>query len=251
MKLKNILLVINLLGFAFSQCENPDESEYYIECGGGLSQSEVIWALSPGNLQGGAPYSENVCLSDGHYTLMMSDLGNNGWNGNTWTIYEAFNANIIAECTIDNGNFDSCPFFLGEVEDCSDYLGESSCNNDEVCEWIEDIETTACGTLSQTECNITPGCYWDCTDWGDWYTWICYGHYTCMGGTFEDDNSYCDEIDFLIGDTNLDHTINIQDVLVLINLILSNESGYNADINNDGLINISDVIELVNIILDH
>ena len=72
----------------------------------------------------------------------------------------------------------------------------------------------------------------------------------CMGGTFQDDNSYCDEIDFLIGDINLDHTINIQDVLVLINLILSNESGHNADINDDGILNVIDVIELVNIILN-
>ena len=77
MNIKYILLSISLLGFVFSQCENPDEKEYYIECGGGILEEQVVWALSRGDLYGGAPYSETVCLADGHYTLMMSDLGNN------------------------------------------------------------------------------------------------------------------------------------------------------------------------------
>ena len=251
MNIKYILLSITLLGFVFSQCENPNETEYYIECGGGILEEQVIWALSPGNLNGSAPYSETVCLPDGHYTLMMSDLGNNGWNGNTWKVYETISVDIIVECTLDSGNFDSCPFFLGEVEDCSDYLGDSACDNDQICEWVDDTEITSCGSLSQTECNMTSGCYWDCDDWGDWYTWICYGSYSCLGGTFQDDNSYCDEIDFLTGDTNLDHAVNIQDILVLINLILEDESGYNADINSDGLLNVLDIIELVEIILNN
>jgi len=209
-----------------------------------------MWALSPSNINGGAPYSETVCLHNGAYNLMMSDFGSDGWNGNTWKIYVNSSQSLIAECTLDDGNFDSCPFFVGEVDDCSYYLGQSACDNDQICEWIEDIEITSCGTLSQTDCNMTPGCNWDCTDWGDWYTWICYGTYACMGGTFENDNSYCDEIDFLIGDINLDYLINVQDVLVLINLILDNESSNHADINSDGDINVLDAIELVNIILE-
>tara|TARA_B100000029_G_scaffold462978_1_gene495919 strand:+ start:399 stop:521 length:123 start_codon:yes stop_codon:yes gene_type:complete len=36
-----------------------------------------------------------------------------------------------------------------------------------------------------------------------------------------------------------------------IDLILSNESGYNADMNDDGILNVADVIELVNIILNN
>ena len=181
---------------------------------------------------------------------MMSDLGNNGWNGNTWKIYENTSPSIIAECTLDSGNFDTCPFFLGDVEDCSDYLGQSACDNNQVCEWIEYVEITSCGSLSQTECNMTSGCYWDCTNWGDYYP-FCYGIYTCMGGTFENDNSYCEEINFPIGDINLDFFVNIQDVLVLINLILNNESSYNADVNGDGGLNVLDIIDLVHIILNN
>ena len=249
MKIKYIYISIIFFTYIFSQCDNPDDTEYYIECSGGILEDQIIWALSPGDLNGGAPYSETVCLPDGSYNLMMSDLGNNGWNGNTWKIYENTSPSIIAECTLDSGNFDTCPFFLGDVEDCSDYLGQSACDNNLVCEWIEDVEITSCGSLSQTECNMTSGCYWDCTNWGDYYP-FCYGIYTCMGGTFENDNSYCEEINFPIGDINLDFFVNIQDVLVLINLILINESSYNADVNGDGGLNVLDIIDLVHIILE-
>ena len=252
MKTKYVFISIIFFTYIFSQCDNPDQTEYYIECSGGVFEDQVIWSLSPGNINGGAPYSETVCLSDGPYNLMMSDLGNNGWNGNTWKIYEYSSPSIIAECTLDSGNFDTCSFFLGEVENCGDYLGQSACDNDLVCEWIEDVEITSCGSISsQTECNMTAGCYWDCNDWGDWYTWICYGSYTCLGGTFENDNSYCEEINFPIGDINLDFFVNIQDVLVLINLILNNESTYNADVNGDGGLNVLDIIDLVHIILNN
>ena len=111
MKILYLLLVMTFFNIIFSQCDNLDENEYYIECSGGVLEDQIIWALSPGNINGGAPYSETVCLSDGPYNLMMSDLGNNGWNGNTWKIYEYSNPNIIAECTLDSGNFDTCSFF--------------------------------------------------------------------------------------------------------------------------------------------
>ena len=53
-----------------------------------------------------------------------------------------------------------------------------------------------------------------------------------------------------IGDINQDALINIQDVILLINLILSGEFYSLADINSDNIVNVLDVIQLVNIILD-
>ena len=96
MKTKYVFISIIFFTYIFSQCDNPDQTEYYIECSGGVFEDQVIWSLSPGNINGGAPYSETVCLSDGPYNLMMSDLGNNGWNGNTWKIYENSSPSIIA-----------------------------------------------------------------------------------------------------------------------------------------------------------
>ena len=54
----------------------------------------------------------------------------------------------------------------------------------------------------------------------------------------------------IIGDINQDNQINISDVVLIINIILSNESNSSADINEDGFINIIDIVTLVNIILD-
>ena len=52
-----------------------------------------------------------------------------------------------------------------------------------------------------------------------------------------------------LGDVNDDGDINIQDVILLVDLVLSNEYNHLADMNGDNIVNIIDVIQLVNIIL--
>ena len=54
----------------------------------------------------------------------------------------------------------------------------------------------------------------------------------------------------VLGDVNGDSNVNIQDIILLVNLILSGQAGLDADINSDGAANILDVIGLVNIILN-
>ena len=53
------------------------------------------------------------------------------------------------------------------------------------------------------------------------------------------------------GDVNGDGTVDISDVVALVNIILNGSSDYQAeaDVNNDEGIDISDVVALVNIIL--
>ena len=64
------------------------------------------------------------------------------------------------------------------------------------------------------------------------------------------------DINLLIGDANLDDSINILDVIYLVNSILSSEPEpsvfdlYKIDIDKDGSIDVTDIIQLVNIILD-
>ena len=78
----------------------------------------------------------------------------------------------------------------------------------------------------------------------------------------DDNDSYFDDL-FLrifqsesclnaLGDINQDGSVNILDVIVLVNYILDSESSQSdlLDINSDGNINILDVIQLVNIILN-
>ena len=59
-------------------------------------------------------------------------------------------------------------------------------------------------------------------------------------------------IDSIIGDLNYDNSIDILDVIILVNIILSPEDAQldEADINNDGLLNVLDIVVLVNIILN-
>ena len=51
------------------------------------------------------------------------------------------------------------------------------------------------------------------------------------------------------GDINDDATVNVQDIILLVNIILNNQNDNNADINEDGVVNILDVVQVVNIIL--
>ena len=134
-----------------------------------------------------------------------------------------------------------------EVLDCSE-MDEPNYNIDDSCEWVEEIDSISCYSLSEMNCGQVQGCNWGCSDWGDWYTWICY-EYTCQGGTGQMDNSYCEEIQYLLGDVTGDFSINVLDVIQIVNLILNNEYNMIVDMNNDNQLNVLDVILVVDIIL--
>ena len=53
----------------------------------------------------------------------------------------------------------------------------------------------------------------------------------------------------LIGDVNLDSEINVVDIIMTVNFILSAEYISLADLNNDGAVNVVDIILIVNVIL--
>ena len=53
----------------------------------------------------------------------------------------------------------------------------------------------------------------------------------------------------LQGDLNGDGTIDVLDIIMLVNLILFGEYNSNADLNEDGVINILDIVIYRNIIL--
>jgi len=55
--------------------------------------------------------------------------------------------------------------------------------------------------------------------------------------------------DTLLGDVNQDGLVNVIDVVMLVNIILSDQWNESADISSDGTINVIDVVMLVNIIL--
>jgi hypothetical protein len=59
----------------------------------------------------------------------------------------------------------------------------------------------------------------------------------------------CSVEDSVLGDLNDDGTLNVQDIIIMINIILGDEYNEAADLSGDGIINILDVIQLVNLIL--
>jgi hypothetical protein len=77
---------------------------------------------------------------------------------------------------------------------------------------------------------------------GDFYgEWFCDDD--CSGGT-------CIEIENILpGDINEDTILNILDIVLMINMVLSNEYSIIADVNEDEVVDILDVVIMVNILV--
>ena len=54
----------------------------------------------------------------------------------------------------------------------------------------------------------------------------------------------------IIGDVNGDSVINVQDIVLTVNLVMSGEYNSSADLNSDGVANVLDIVQIVNIILN-
>ena len=72
---------------------------------------------------------------------------------------------------------------------CENY-NQFQCNDNNNCEWVEDIETGNCGNLYGDDCELNPECNWNCDFVDDYMGWC---NYSCDGGPYEIDNSYCQE----------------------------------------------------------
>ena len=69
-------------------------------------------------------------------------------------------------------------------------------------------------------------------------------------GAFEYITEDCEECpDSVEGDTNFDGTVNVLDIVIVANCILSDSCVICFDLNGDGIINVLDVVVLANIIL--
>ena len=54
----------------------------------------------------------------------------------------------------------------------------------------------------------------------------------------------------ILGDVNGDLAVNVQDIILTVNLILSGDYNSYADVNNDNIVNILDIVTITNIILE-
>jgi len=210
----------NCNGNSSLQCDNDDNCEWvnnivYGNCSGMGGMGEC-------NATPGCNYSTLTYTCNGSY--IISD---NSYCG--------------------GGNYEIDNSYCEEIEilECSQY-NELQCNADSSCNWIDDYywdncsnynSSTSCSTANSNggNCNWS----WNSTLWQD----------TCSGGSFQADASYCDESPYLLGDATGDFSINILDVIQIVNLILNNQYNMTVDMNNDNQLNVLDVILVVDIIL--
>jgi len=228
--MKFIYLII-FSSFIYSQCVDYDQSQ----------------CISDGNCNWVDDYEWSNCSS---YDSAMecswaNDNGGNcdwSWNSTQW------------QDTCSGGSFQLDTSYCEDIEivECSE-MNESECSIDEGCDWVEDINSMSCSAFSNENCVNQEGCFLDqdCNQWGSWYSWICYdyGPVYCSGN-YQQDNSYCEENQFQLGDANSDHIINVLDVIAIINLVLYNRYEEIADMNEDSEVNVLDIIEIVGIILN-
>ena len=66
-------------------------------------------------------------------------------------------------------------------------------------------------------------------------------------------DQFGEQVDPIAGDLNTDNLLNVLDVVVLVNIILDENSEYSqdADLNNDHIINIQDVLIMINMLLEN
>jgi len=232
----SVLLISNIYAqcddYSQAQCSNDNECDWIEDIDWGSCEDlDPIWNVA----------------------FFCDDLSTNSDNCYTYTCYGG-----------GYGQWNTCcggdPYIIAdnsyceevEMPECSE-MGMLQCNFNDSCNWVDDIEIGNCSAFSNENCINQEGCFLDqdCNQWGSWYSWICYdyGPVYCSGN-YQQDNSYCEENQFQLGDANFDNIINVLDVIEIINLVLYDRYEEIADINEDSEINVLDIIEIVGIILN-
>ena len=206
------------IGGSYGSCVKFKKSEYSFS---DFNECSCAWAANVSN------YSDCYELYYNPQTKMIK-----------------YNLSEGGEYTYRNFSNDyTCHIYNEEMTilECSEF-NEIGCEESTECEWVENIELESCNDInSQQQCNAL-GC--------SWYNGNYYACSICCWGEYEVDNSYCEQMEYQLGDINQDNIINVQDVILTVNLVLNVEYNNLADMNSDNSLNVLDVIQLVNIILE-
>ena len=195
------------------------------------------------------------CFWDEDITYASCNYPNSGicnsYAGCYWDCYYGYCDCYGQQQIVDTeciGQYETDNSYCQEIvmPECSE-MEQSNCEDDFGCDWIVDIDVGSCYSLTQNQCIANSDCNWSC----GFYHGSCAGccWYECDGGTYQIDNSYCEEIPYTQGDINNDLVINVLDVIQSVNLILYSEYNVIVDMNYDELINVQDIILLINLIL--
>ncbi len=116
------------------------EFEVSLPTTGSFSQNNQIdWVLMSDAgavlYQEGAPFSDDVCLQNGCYTLMMEDSGGDGWG--TELTFTGSNGNVYGPFTLESGSGEEVTFCV------DDYTGPEPTESDYVQITSDEIEIVA------------------------------------------------------------------------------------------------------------
>ncbi|MGB0249120.1 MAG: gliding motility-associated C-terminal domain-containing protein, partial [Flavobacteriales bacterium] len=87
--------------------------------GSAFTNNQIDWAILSENgatlLEGGAPYTDEVCLPNGCYTLEMFDSASNGWGSASLTITNP-EGTVVGTYTLESGDNDSASFCVEDYD---------------------------------------------------------------------------------------------------------------------------------------
>lgn len=251
------LSITMLATLGYSQCN--DYNEFNCSNDNSCEWVEDIETGNCGNLWGDDCELNPECNWNCDFVDDYMGWCNYSCDGGPYEIDNSYCQEIeIIECIDLDQNQCNHPYYGENCEwiesetDCNSIELESSCNDND-CNWVEDIDYGNCSNYNNSwSCDSNPNCFWDLC-YGGWYgSWSA----CCRGGSFEIDNSYCNgesgtcEDSSDVGDINGDGSINIQDIIIAVSLILTNEYNYLGDVNGDGILNVLDIVSVVATILD-
>ncbi len=179
------------------------------------------------------------------------------------TIYDACDSPPVPVLEI-HGRNDNVTLWDGDIEN-NDGWGAYYGTEEGIEFWVETNGCINSENILFPNTNTSDGSYiihhryFDCNDNAEiWLYEVVGGGHDWPGSSGNMDIESSEEIwiffsQYLLnmGDVNNDGTINIQDIVVTINLVLSGQYNSSADLNSDGTVDVLDIIVLVNIILSN
>ena len=167
----------------------------------------------------------------------------------TW-IFESCDPSLPVPVLEIHGTNDNVTWWEGDPNDLGGwgpYIG----TEEGIDFWVDINACTSSEDIPLPNTNTINHRYFDCNDNTEvWLYEVVGGGHDWPGYSSQKIWSFFSSFIGLMGDVNEDNSINILDVILVINLILESEFDLTADMNVDGLINVLDIVQLINIILN-
>ena len=168
----------------------------------------------------------------------------------TW-IFESCDPSLSVPVLEIHGTNDNVTWWEGDPNDLGGwgpYIG----TEEGIDFWVDINACSSSEDIPVPNTNTINHRYFDCNDNTEvWLYEVVGGGHDWPGYSSQEIWSFFSSFIGLMGDVNEDNSINILDVILVINLILESEFDLTADMNVDGLINVLDIVQLVNIILNN